>query len=150
MRRRANRILMAIVLILLCLVLMTTSVVSGIFAKYTVQKHVSLVLGFESFGIKVEVLVRDDIKQIVGSGYQDNSGHITVENLWLRPGDSYEDAVTFKVTGRPTTAAKVTIHAKVETFSNDFELDYNSFPNVVGNEGEKQPACRCIFTLIIR
>ena len=138
MRRRANRILMAIVLLLLCLVLMTTSIVSGIFAKYTVQKQILLTLGFESFGIKVEAYVRDDIRELVGSGYSDNSGHITVSNLWMNPGDSFEDAVTFKVTGKPTTGARITISAKIEPLSDAFTLDHESFPDIVTEDGVKE------------
>ena len=85
MRRKANKIVMAILLILLCLVLMTTSVVSGIFARFTEERKISMMLGFESFDH-----LRDDLIQITDDGIVG-----TAENRSIRIGIDRNDFFGF-------------------------------------------------------
>ena len=92
--RKVNKILMSAVAILLCLVLITTSVVSGIFARFTIYKKSETSVSFQSFGVNVTMTVDEDgiLKQRVG---EDNiiidkigdSIHVTIQNLTLYPGD---------------------------------------------------------------
>ena len=51
--RKANRIMMGTVSILLCLVLVTTSVLSGIFAKYVTNRKAEANVAFKKWGITV-------------------------------------------------------------------------------------------------
>ena len=143
-QRRANKILMSIVLILLCLVLMTTSVVSGIFAKYTVSKQILMMFGFESFGLQIEVFVDKNIrdrleaKDITGEG----TAQITISNLLMHPGDVFSEALIFKVSGNPTVDAIVKIEASIvntdNCFDNKFKIDNQAFPTLFsGSETEK-------------
>ena len=143
-QRRANKILMSIVLILLCLVLITTSVVSGIFAKYTVSKQILMMFGFESFGLQIEVFVDENIrdrleaKDITGEG----TAQITISNLLMHPGDVFSEALIFKVSGNPTVDAIVKIEASIvntdNCFDNKFKIDNQAFPTLFsGSETEK-------------
>ena len=141
MRRKANKIVMAILLILLCLVLMTTSVVSGIFARFIEERKISMMLGFESFGLKVEVFIPQYIQDIAGVSYNEGEnpntkeGYVTLSNLWLCPGDAYLDAVTVRVTGKPTTNAKITITPTLQFGNiNDFVIDKENFPTMMQEE----------------
>ena len=144
MRRKANKIVMAILLILLCLVLMTTSVVSGIFARFTEERKISMMLGFESFGIKVEVFIPQYIQDIAGVKYGEGEnkdtkeGYVTLSNLLLHPGDAYLDAVTVRVTGKPTTDAKITITPIFElTNMDDFTIYKENFPSMMSENDSK-------------
>ena len=51
--RKTNRIMMGTVSILLCLVLVTTSVLSGIFAKYVTNQKAEANVAFKKWGITV-------------------------------------------------------------------------------------------------
>lgn len=135
-QRKANRILMAIVLILLCLVLMTTSVVSGIFAKYTISKQVLMMFSFESFGVTIDIIPSDGLIAAVGKNdiRFDESGNLTVSNLLMHPGDIFEDALTFQIRGRPTADAElkveVTVANKDNVFDNSFKINKQAFPSL--------------------
>lgn len=132
-QRRANKILMSIVLILLCLVLITTSVVSGIFAKYTVSKQILMMFGFESFGVKIDISFSQDLidltkttpPQLTITG--EDTAHVVIKTLMLRPGDSYDDAITFTISGNPTANAEV----KVNTIIGNGQYDNSNPPRLI-------------------
>ena len=144
-QRRANKILMSIVLILLCLVLITTSVVSGIFAKYTVSKQILMMFGFESFGLQIEVFVDKNIrdrleaKDITG----EETAQITISNLLMHPGDVFSEALIFKVSGNPTVDAIVKIEASIlntnNSFDDKFKITDSAFPTLL-EDGETSKA----------
>ena len=114
-QRKANRILMAIVLILLCLVLMTTSIVSGIFAKYTISKQVLMMFSFESFGVTIKIIPSEWLKKAVAADdiHFDESGNLTVSNLLMHPGDNFKDALKFQIGGKPTADAELKVEVTV-------------------------------------
>ena len=51
--RKTNRIMMIIVSILLCLVLITTSILSGVFAKYATKQSADVDGTFKKWGISI-------------------------------------------------------------------------------------------------
>ena len=130
MRRKANKIVMAILLILLCLVLMTTSVVSGIFARFTEERKISMMLGFESFGVKVDIKFSDKLMELTQNQEPkleitgDGTAHVVIKTLLLHPGDSYDDAITFEISGKPTSDAEV----KINTIIGDGNYDNSINP----------------------
>ena len=141
-QRKANRILMAIVLILLCLVLMTTSVVSGIFAKYTISKQVLMMFSFESFGVTIDIIPSEGLKKAVADGdiRFDGSGNLTVSNLLMHPGDNFADALKFQIKGRPTADAElkveVTVANEENAFDNAFQITRQAFPSLFEDKAE--------------
>ena len=135
-QRKANRILMAIVLILLCLVLMTTSVVSGIFAKYTISKQILMSFSFESFGVTIKIIPSEELKTAVGDSNItfDAAGNLTVSNLLMHPGDNFADALKFQITGKPTADAELKVEVTVanenSAFDNSFKITKQAFPSL--------------------
>ena len=53
--KKVNKIMMATVAILLSLVLISTSLVSGIFAKFVIKKEVGVPIKFKNFGVTMQV-----------------------------------------------------------------------------------------------
>ena len=53
--KKSNKILMATVAILLSLVLISTSIVSGIFARFVIEKSGSTAIKFNKFGVDLEL-----------------------------------------------------------------------------------------------
>ena len=135
-QRKANRILMAIVLILLCLVLMTTSVVSGIFAKYTISKQVLMMFSFESFGVTIEIIPSEGLKKAVGADNIrfDESRNLTVSNLLMHPGNDFKDALKFQIKGKPTADAELKVEVTVanegNAFDSAFKINKQDFPSL--------------------
>ena len=107
--RKANKILMATVAILLCLVLITTSVASGLFAKFVVTKSGSATITFEKFGVTVTMSITD-LTALQNAGARidldknnapvetfTSEGHtITISGLKMRPGLDFSRAVKFE------------------------------------------------------
>ena len=53
--RRANKIFMATVAVLLCLVLISTSIVSGVFARFAITKKAETTVKLEQFGVEIKL-----------------------------------------------------------------------------------------------
>ena len=64
--RKANRIMIRAVAILLCLVLFTSCVVSTTFAKYVIRKSAPLTVGLERFGVSIDLDVNEAFANAVG------------------------------------------------------------------------------------
>ena len=123
--RKANKILMATVAILLCLVLITTSVASGIFAKFVINGKGTSTISFEKFGVTVTMSIPDaSLTALQNAGAQididsnnnkpietfTSEGHtITISNLKMRPGVVVPKAVKFAFTGEPTVPVQIKI-----------------------------------------
>ena len=93
--RKVNKILMSAVAILLCLVLITTSVVSGIFARFTIYKKSETSVSFQSFGVHVKMTV--DESGVLAKRAQEikttkigESIQVEIIGLTLYPGDDTE------------------------------------------------------------
>ena len=122
--RKANKILMATVAILLCLVLITTSVASGIFAKFVITKSGEATITFERFGVTVTMTPSAELKTAAGSGNFSteevftNTGYVfTISNIKMIPGMDFTDAVRFEFSGTPTVPVQINITPTV-TYSN--------------------------------
>ena len=114
--RRANKILMAAVAILLCLVLITTSVVSGVFAKYAIKKQASTSVGLEKFGVTITMSVPDATNLGTYGGATVNtevmdgdSGTISITGLKMYPGCQYPRAAKFEFSGTPSVDVQLKI-----------------------------------------
>ena len=114
--RRVNKILMATVAILLCLVLISTSVVSGIFAKFIIQQQGQVSAVIEKFGVKVYLI--PDTTAITNAGgtvtpvlndYSKNEASLEIKNLNLKPGTDLSEALKIRFDGETTVPLKVTV-----------------------------------------
>lgn len=123
MLHRVNRILTMAVLILLSLVLITTSVVSGIFAKYTLTRSIKTTLGFMRNGIKVEIEINKDFKYEYTVN-DEGVGIFKIEDLKLKPGDDFSDALKLIVSGSPVATSTLSVDVSI-TYNDNSEPDSN-------------------------
>ncbi len=95
--KKFNKILMMTVAILLTLVLASTSVVSGIFAKYVVTKSAETTVSLKAFGLVLTASGGKDLPSGVSATPSSNGLKVTVSNLSLLPGQSIDEAVKFTI-----------------------------------------------------
>ena len=125
-RKKANKILMMTVSILLCLVLISSCMLSGIYAKYTVSQTAGVgVATIKPFGVEISMTIDDAKLAAVGATKKQtvNSNKAvsyTIENLKLKPGDDLTDLVSIHVDGTANVDCQVIIDL-------DFVYDYNEF-----------------------
>ena len=115
--KKANKILMASVAILLSLVLITTSVVSGVFAKFAIRKNTTTTMKLEKFGVTLALNTTTGLEgKIVGeSSAQVNDGEsvtVTVSNAKIGPGDFYY--ILFDIGGTPTCDTLMKINVDID------------------------------------
>jgi hypothetical protein len=91
---------MATVAILLCLVLITTSVVSGIFARFTIYKKSETSVSFQSFGVTVELTPNSNLKT-KSEVKKGDSASVMFEELPMAPGDKFYEALCIDIEGTP-------------------------------------------------
>ena len=141
--RKVNRIMMSTVSILLCLVLATSSVVSGTLAKFVTTQNSTAQFTYEKFGVEVGVSV--DTAKLGAAGatvtFPDANSplvkagkySVTVDGLKLAPGDDFSNVVRFNVGGTANVRCVVYIDVTFTYDISDFnvkigETSTNMFP----------------------
>ena len=109
--RNRNKIVMIIVSILLCLTLISTSLVSSVFAKYTKTATGKLEqVSLKKFGVEVKITPDTASLEAAGATVEIEDGNtsytVTISNLQMVPGDAFYDALKVEVTGNPNFEAK--------------------------------------------
>lgn len=100
--KKFNKILMMTVAILLTLVLASTSVVSGIFAKYVITKSASTEVSLKAFGVTLTVdggAYGTVTRTPDATSSTPSTLSVSVTNLQLAPGDTLDDVVKFTIAG---------------------------------------------------
>lgn len=131
--KKSKKILMATVAILLCLVLLSSSIVSGIYAKFVITKSAELPVKFKAFGVEVELIPSNALITAVGGqdAYNEcakvngNSVSITIDDLAMRPGVDLTDAIRFKLTGTPNTRIKLVLDIDIDYDPEQFKVPYS-------------------------
>ena len=124
--RKVNKILMATVAILLTLVLISTSVVSSVFARFTITKSAETTVELQKFGVKVTLSNDsrlDAFKQTKLEVKKGDSGSVTFSGLTMKPGDEYPDALKVKLEGKPNVDVKVTVAINISYNISFFRLN---------------------------
>lgn len=135
-KKNINRVMMIIVSLLLALVLLSTSFVSSIYARYVVRDARKFEIGMTKFGVELIMTYKTDWGDADDPNRKDvtitptengDSLSVTISNLRMIPGDSFPELVRFKfVEGKtPNVPVKVTI---TQTLSHDhkkFRIDSN-------------------------
>ena len=150
--KKANKILMAAVAILLSLVLISTSVLSGVFAKFVITDKADISVGFTKWGVTVN-LVADEAGQLAtvnaNHGNQaaftatlDSSGNnatYEIKNLKLAPGDNLDKIAHFTISGSAEVPLRVYIIFHINFTADDFTIPTNvsevSYPNIANAKG---------------
>ena len=140
--RKANKILMATVAILLCLVLISTSVVSGVFAKFAINKTAMVEKAkLKQFGLTVGLYGTSSgdagLKTFADNGggsYNSNTNMNEGKNIVavakdfkIGDGDECKNAVKFVISGTPITAAKLNIKIDLVYTADNFKITKNDF-----------------------
>ena len=160
--RKANKIVMATVAILLCLVLITTSISSGIFAKYVITRKGTMTLTLKKFGVTVTMEVPTapsdgswaSIRDVSGVTVSDeaftSTGHkITISGLKMIPGMDFPKAVKFSFSGKLNVNAQLKIttaisydskvHADSTSGSTTYHNYYVPANTIKGTDGNYIP-----------
>jgi hypothetical protein len=133
--KKLTKTLTRVCVILLSLVLITSSVVSTTLAKYTVTKEGKTTAGLKKFGLEVNVTSSHDTTP----EYSNKSGDsmtLTFNDLTLKPGDNYPEAIKLSVTGQPVVDARVTIDVTVTYNGKKFVINNSDF-EWLGNTASK-------------
>ena len=135
--RKANKILMATVAILLCLVLISTSVVSGIFARYVIQKQASVKMNIEAFGVTLSVSTTVSGATVNATKNKkldystaeklSDSLNIEISNLQMAPGDEFFDALRVQITNSPNVPIIFRMSCRIEYDTTKYVYNSKSY-----------------------
>ena len=152
--RKVNKILMATVAILLCLVLLSTSIVSGIFARYVIKRDASVSLTLERFDVKIKITpdtaalqaagATVNLTEVTTSATDKDTISVSITGLQMAPGDSFLDALNVQITGTPNTNIKLRTTYKVHYAH---ETVYNIPKDYCGGTADSTPYLPIGFTL---
>ena len=114
--KKTNKIMMISVSVLLSLVLITSSVVSGTLAKYVTSNNSSDSVIVAKWGAEIEVKLSDEIDGILKS---EDDTHMKVEftsddSIRLGSGKEYLDALSIKFSGTSEVALKIKLALNIE------------------------------------
>ena len=128
--KRANKIMMMTVAILLCFVLISTSVVSGIYAKYVITKSAGATVSLKKFGVKLSMNKGADFDESGASASISDDGTTittTITGIGLVPGKDYPDIVKFTASVDGTVSVNTRIKVKAVVNTTDGSTDGNKF-----------------------
>lgn len=138
--KKNNRILLKAVAILLCLVLITTCVVSSTLAKFVIEKEVGVPVKFKNFGVTMRVkggnssgTTSTEITQLDAK-----SVTVTYDALEVYPGYDNKNLVLFTFDGTLTVPATLKVTVNVELDDEVFYISKDAFPDV-GTDADDYP-----------
>ena len=127
--KKSNKILMATVAILLCLVLLSTSIVSGIFARFVIEKGTSVPITFKNLGVTLHVKGTTSFTTETNG----KSAVITFQGYNINPNTICDDAILFAFEeNQRFVPIEVTVAVNVTTHS-DFLIDATKFASISSN-----------------
>lgn len=119
---------------LMVLTLMSTSVISGTFAKYVTSDNATDTARVAKWGVTVTATTTDNTGKVFTNEYTtDESGdgaytgkavYTAVDSL-VAPGTKNEDGITFTVSGEPEVACEVKIEVAGLDADNNFDVNAN-------------------------
>ena len=129
--KKANKILMKAIAILLCLVLITSSVVSSTLARFAFKKDATNVIKFNKFGVELGLTLSDELIEFLGgedviSSYTTVDGDsisIAIPSMKMGPGDDFTDAIKFSVSGDAGVRCKVIVDVGLVYNKSDFTIN---------------------------
>ena len=137
--RKINKIMMITVSILLTLVLITSSVVSGTFAKYASSGQFSATARVAKWGAVVEITANRPEVVINTDG---DAITFSADALKMGPGSDYSDLMTVKFSGTAEVRLKVKITVDVV-----FDEDVMKIPANVADSREAADQYKCFLPM---
>lgn len=132
--RKANKFMMMTVSILLSLVLITSSVISGTLAKYATSENQSTSARVAKFGVELGVSLDEEFEKVCGNyTITANNGSIliSVPNLKIGPDDDFSKALHVSISGRSEVKLKVNMDIDIER-SEIFEISKGTWYFPIG------------------
>lgn len=131
-KKNAGKIMMIIVSLLLVLVIFTTNILSGIYAKYVSKDYVKNVIKFKNFGVDVIITPSDALVAAVGEKNivetpNGNSVSLKVNNLKMVPYMNLSDALNFKFVGTAEAPIMIKIDIEVGYDRSNFQITKDEF-----------------------
>ena len=124
--RKVKKIVMMTVAILLCLVLFSTSILSGIYAKFVIKKDAQISAYIERFGVNVYIIPNTTKLKEAGATVtpenDKNSASVTVSGLQMIPGTDLSDAIKIQFEGETKVDLRVSIDFCFKYDLNDFHV----------------------------
>ena len=115
--KKFNKFLLRILAVLLCLILISTCIVSSTMAKFVVIKQADATVSLQKFGTTITVSTpHSGISETVATK-KGNSLTYTITDVEMNQGSSYKDLVRFTFN---TTAPNVPVYVIIEV-----DIDYN-------------------------
>ena len=115
--KKVNKALMATVAILLSLVLISTSVLSGVFAKFVETKSAGATVSLKAFGLTLTVSSKDKYNPVYTPS-ADNAISVTVP-ITMNAAENYDDIVKFTLSNTPNVdKVKLILTMKIEGVEN--------------------------------
>ena len=111
---KVNKILMATVAILLTLVLISTSVVSSVFARFTIKKSAETTVTLEKFGVEIKLTPKEGSLVAKGENVKKGDSVSMQFTSALAMGETLYDALKVEVTGTPSVDVKFRMTCKVD------------------------------------
>ena len=121
-----NRIFLKIVAMLLCLVLITTCVVSSTLAKFVIEKEVGVPVKFKNFGVTMQVKNASKVESTLDA----KSVTVTYDAIELYPGYDNKNLVLFTFDGTLTVPATLKVTVNVELDDEVFYISKDAFPEL--------------------
>ena len=137
--KKASKIMMIVVSLLLVLVIFTTNVLSGIYAKYVSKDYVEAVIEFKHLGVDVIITPSDKLIATVGEENivetpNGNNVSLKVNNLKMVPYMDLSDALNFKFTGTAEVPIRVKIEINIDYTRDKFKITHDDFDFVTGTD----------------
>lgn len=139
--RKANKIMMITVSVLLSAVLLTTSALSGTLAKYTTSATAhSESARVAKWGVEIDASFDPNLEKLAKKDGNDDAVIVQLEGIKIRPGDSFPKAIHFTVSGQAEVKLRVTIKSNIgyntgKSTSNRFVIPKNYPTNLNLSDG---------------
>ena len=130
--RKVNKIMMAAVSVLLTLVLITTSILSGVYARFMETDSANINAGFKNSGVTVVVDVDETKMENYGITKSEGSNAaldkkagrytVTLSKINIGPGDDLTDLIKFTITGKANVRLKINIDMDIKYSASGFTV----------------------------
>ena len=123
--QKRNKILMIAVSSLLCLTLISSCLVSGVFARYVTKDSAKVSTVFKKWGVTITATPGSSLVQELNFDQADitsfnNGVSFTATGVNIKPGDDFSNAIRFTITGTPEVRCKVIVTFHFEYGKNNY------------------------------
>ena len=136
--QKVNKIIKIVVAVLLSLTLITTCLVSGVFARYVKKGTSSMSVTIKKWGVTVTVEPGSSMAALMTADQItsfENSVSFTFSDINIKPGDDFSDAVRFTINGTAEVDLQVRLTAQV-TYGAGATSDYSKFKYYTDPDGD--------------